>query len=408
MFTQAKRAGTVLLALALAMVIAGPSWAGTHAGHLKNHPVTDISKGPAYVNGQVLLVMNQGASAKSIISSAMDTLAGTGNYSIKYLNPNRAKSIILIKSDTVDTPKMVEAFKKNPDVLSVCPDYIISVDSLPNDTSYDKLWALDNQGQQVNETTGTADADIDAPEAWEKMNDSDPVVIAAVIDTGIDYSHSDIAANMWTNTAELNGEAGVDDDGNGYVDDIYGIDTANDDGDPYDDHSHGTHVAGTIAGVADNQEGVTGVSRNKAKLMALKFLGANGSGATSDAVECVYYAIDMNSRAQNDIVAINASWGSLSTTDAMATAIGDAYEAGIVFCAAAGNDTADCDGESKHYPSCIDQPNVISVSATNQDDNLAYFSNYGAWGIRYCRTGRKHPECHPRRRVHARFHGPVL
>ena len=183
---------------------------------------------------------------------------------------------------------------------------------------------------------------------------------------------------MWTNTAELNGEEGVDDDGNGYVDDIYGIDAANGDGDPYDDHSHGTHVAGTIAGVSDNGEGVTGVSRNKAKLMALKFLGSGGSGATSDAIECIYYAIDMNNRAENDIVAINASWGSLSTTDAMATAIGDAYEAGIVFCAAAGNDTTDSDGDRKHYPSCIDRPNVISVSATNQDDNLAYFSNYGA------------------------------
>ncbi len=375
MFKQVKRSGPVLLALGLAMIIAGPSWAG--AGDLRKHPAADITKGPSWVEGRVILVMKPGASERSV-NTAMAALAGQKGYSAKALGANSAHPIMLITADTVDTVKMVDAFKTHKDVRSVSPDYIISVDALPNDTSYDKLWALDNQGQEVNETPGTADADIDAPEAWEKMNATDPVVIAAVIDTGIDYSHSDLAANMWTNTAEVNGETGVDDDNNGYVDDIYGIDTANDDGDPYDDHSHGTHVAGTIAGVSDNNEGVTGVSRNKARLMALKFLGANGRGALSDAIECIYYAIEMNRRAQNNVVVINASWGSLSTSDAMETAIGDAYDAGIVFSAAAGNRTNDCDGNRKHYPSCIDQPNVIAVSATNQNDNLAYFSNYGA------------------------------
>jgi subtilisin family serine protease len=200
----------------------------------------------------------------------------------------------------------------------------------------------------------------------------------AVIDTGVDYTHDDIVANMWTNDLELNGESGVDDDANGYVDDIYGIDMANLDSDPYDDHYHGTYVAGTIAAVTGNGAGIAGITWNRARIMALKFLAANGRGATSDAVACIDYIVAMNQRAENFIPVMNASWGSSSPSDALKAALETAADEGIIMSAAAGNDTLDCDGDQKHYPSSQDVANVISVGATDQDDNLAYFSNYGA------------------------------
>lgn len=353
-------------------------YAGANSAEdLKNHPVTDIATGPEYVDGNVLLVMHQGSSTASVKAS-LNSLAGKGRYSITTFGADKGKRIVVVKSPGIDTRKLMDAFKKSPDVKSAAPDYVIEIESVPDDTAFDQLWALDNRGQDVNGIAGTVDADIDAPEAWDRIDANDPVVVAAVIDTGIDYSHGDLAGNMWTNGLELDGETGVDDDGNGYVDDIYGIDTANGDGDPYDDNGHGTHVAGTIAGVTGNSAGVAGVSHNRAKVMACKFLAANGRGATSGAIECIYYIMAMNERFGNDIVVMNASWGSLSTTEAMEIAIGDANEAGIIMSAAAGNDTMDCDGDRRHYPSCVDQPNVISVSATDQNDKLANFSNYGA------------------------------
>ncbi len=200
----------------------------------------------------------------------------------------------------------------------------------------------------------------------------------AVIDTGVDYSHKDLADNMWTNDAELNGEAGVDDDNNGYVDDIYGIDMANGDSDPYDDHYHGTHVAGTIAAVTDNGAGISGITWNRAKIMAMKFLGANGRGATSGAVACIDYIIAMNQRPEYTIPVMNASWGSSSPSEALKTALETAAAEGIIMAAAAGNSTLDCDGDQRHYPSSHDVENVISVGATDQQDMVAYFSNYGA------------------------------
>ena len=276
------------------------------------------------------------------------------------------------------TQELLEAFRDHPDVAVAEPDYIITVDALPDDTAFDQLWALDNTGQTVDEETGAADADIDAPEAWDRLTGAESQVIVAVIDTGVDYTHPDIADNMWVNRQESEGAAGVDDDDNGYVDDIYGIDTCNGDGDPYDDHYHGTHVAGTIAAVSDNAEGIAGITWNRAKIMALKFLSASGSGATSDAVECIDYLLAMKQRPENNIVVMNASWGSTSASQTLKAALETAAEAGIILSAAAGNDTNDCDGDLKHYPSSLDVENVISVAATNPNDRLANFSNYGA------------------------------
>jgi subtilisin family serine protease len=372
----------------LTAVLLSLIWTGTvlaaGADRLKQHP-EQLQKG-TYVEGRLLVKMKQGICATSLKSrinrlSSTSSKAASSSITIKSFSALKGKKghdIALINCPGLTTKEMLSELKSHPDVVLAEPDYIISIDAVPDDTDFDQLWALENTGQVVDEEPGTPDADIDAPEAWDLVNPSAQKVIVAVIDTGVDYTHEDLSANMWTNDQELYGTVGVDDDGNGWVDDIYGIDAINDDGDPYDDHYHGTHVAGTIAAVTDNGVGISGVTWNQAKIMALKFLGSNGSGATSDAVTCIDYLLEMNQRSENNIVVINASWGSTSSSETLKQALEEASSAGIIMSAAAGNDNNDCDGEQKHYPSSLDVPNVISVGATDQDDKLAYFSNYGA------------------------------
>lgn len=151
----------------------------------------------------------------------------------------------------------------------------------PSDARFDEQWALHNEAQ----TGGIVDADIDAPEAWDVITGTGATIVA-VIDTGVDYRHPDLAANIWVNVDEIPGD-GIDNDNNGYVDDVHGYDFFNEDGDPLDDHNHGTHVAGTIGAVGNDGIGIAGVNWNT-QIMALKFLGADGSGTTSDAIEALF------------------------------------------------------------------------------------------------------------------------
>ncbi|MDP2300235.1 MAG: S8 family serine peptidase, partial [Actinomycetota bacterium] len=179
--------------------------------------------------------------------------------------------------------RTVAAYNAMPAVAYAQPNYIKRIAATPNDPAYRYLWGLENTGQTVNGTAGTADADIDAPEAWDITTGSRDVVIA-VIDTGIDYNHPDLAPNIWVNPGEVPGN-GIDDDGNGYIDDVHGWNAVANNGNPMDDHGHGTHCAGTIGAAGDNGRGVTGVNWN-VSLMAVKMLNANGSGTTADAIEC--------------------------------------------------------------------------------------------------------------------------
>ncbi len=254
--------------------------------------------------------------------------------------------------------------KKSSKVRYVEPNFIVQISQTPNDPSFSSLYGLNNTGQ----TGGTSDADIDAPEAWN-VQTGDPNFVIAVIDTGVDYTHPDLAANMWTNPGEIAGN-GMDDDGNGYIDDIHGWDFANDDNDPMDDHYHGTHCAGTIAGVGNNGIGVSGVVW-RAKIMALKFLSSSGSGYISDAISCLNYATQMGAKISSN------SWGGGGFSQAMYDAMVVNRNAGALFIAAAGNSAADAD-VSPMYPAAYDVANVISVAATDANDQLASFSNYGA------------------------------
>lgn len=249
----------------------------------------------------------------------------------------------------------------DPRVKYAQPSWIYTIDNTPNDPSFTAQWGWD-QGN---------DADIDAVEAWDTQTDGSNALVA-VIDTGVQYDHPDLAANMWINPDEIAGNA-VDDDGNGWVDDVYGVDTVNNDGDPMDDHFHGTHCAGTIGAIGNNGVGVTGACWN-AQIVAIKFLDAGGSGDTADAVEAIDYAVD------KEVHVSSNSWGGYGTDQALYDAIDASGDVGHLFIAAAGNNSIDIEGQF-WLPGGFDLDNLICVAATNSGDGLAWFSNWGAISV---------------------------
>ncbi|MBF0298968.1 MAG: S8 family serine peptidase [Oligoflexia bacterium] len=245
--------------------------------------------------------------------------------------------------------------------------------AIPNDPMFNKLWGLKNLGnntptESLNNVLGVVGADIDALRAWE-ITKGDKKVKIASIDTGVDYNHPDLKANMWVNTAELNGKASVDDDGNGFVDDIYGYDFAKHDPDPMDEHNHGTHTVGTIAAAHNNGVGIAGVMAN-ATILPIRFLDENGSGTLESAIESIDYATKMN------VDIMSNSWGGGGFSQTLKDAIDRAMAKGIVFVAAAGNSSSDNDS-SPQYPANYDCANIVSVAAHNISDTLSNFSCYG-------------------------------
>ncbi len=281
---------------------------------------------------------------------------------------------LLVQARPGLAPETVQQWlNDNPAVARFERNAYVTIRAMPDDSSFDRLWGLHNTGQ----TGGVVDADIDAPEAWDFTTGSSDIVIA-VIDTGVDYTHPDLAANIWTNPGEIPGN-GIDDDGNGFIDDVHGYDFVNDDGDPMDDHWHGTHVAGTIGAVGDNGAGVTGVNWSSS-IMVLKFLDSGGGGWLSDAIRAINYATMMRERFGVDVRVTNNSWGVVAVGEMLSDAIAASGEAGILFVAAAGNDGTDND-VSPHYPSNYALDNIISVAATDSHDSLASFSCYGATSV---------------------------
>jgi hypothetical protein len=242
-------------------------------------------------------------------------------------------------------------------------DYLVFPTLFPTDTSFTQLWGLHNTGQ----TGGIVDADIDAPEAWDITTGSREVLVG-VIDTGVDRSHPDLLANMWTNPHEIPGNS-IDDDGNGFVDDVHGWDFFSNDNNPTDEEGHGTHCAGTIGGVGNNVTGVTGVCW-QVSIVGLRFLGPSG-GSTSDAIEAVNYSRDLG------VDLTSNSWGGGGFSSLLQTAIASAGAAEQLFIAAAGNDGSNVD-LSPQYPAGYALNTIVSVASSTSSDTRSSFSNYGA------------------------------
>jgi len=349
--------------------------------------MSGISSVKPYAQGEVIVVMKENLSALKVSSVlAQKKIKVLKKYS--HLSSNSKGSYMLVSGD-ISTEDLVAQLQKDPNVKSVSPNYRCTMYSTtPNDPGFERdlLWGLHNTGQSVNGTEGTDDADIDAPEAWDTSTGSSDVVVA-VFDTGVDYTHKDLSANMWVNSSEADGEIGVDDDDNGYVDDLYGYDFAGgsngeNDPDPMDIMGHGTHVSGTIGAKGDNDVGITGINWD-VKIMALKVFRPSLGAYDSDILEAIDYVLTMKDKGVN-IVAINASYGGGCGDDYQNSAMNDAIkslgEKGIIFVAAAGNENNNND-ETPSCPASYDASNIIAVAATDQDDTLAYFSNYGETSV---------------------------
>ena len=249
--------------------------------------------------------------------------------------------------------------------------------NLPDDPMFGSQWSLQNTGQNG----GKDGADISAVNAWDTTRGSESIVVA-VLDSGVDYTHQDLIENMWHRPAEV---AEYSDRELGTIDDINGFNAVDNLRDPMDDNGHGTHCAGIIGAEGGNGFGISGVNWH-VKIMPLKFMNAFGQGTTKDAIEAINYVIDRKKDGVN-VRVISASWGSTSKSKALGDAIKRAGEEGILFVAAAGNSSENSD-RRPHYPAGYDLPNVISVAATDRNDQLATFSNYGAKTVHIAAPGR--------------------
>ena len=279
-----------------------------------------------------------------------------------------------VRSRRLDTRALLEALSANPDVEFVEPNFVIRLETVATDAWFSHLWGLFNSGQPILGSSGIAGSDIAAAQAWDITTGSRDTVIG-VVDTGIDYTHSDLAANMWRaprafsvviGGVTITCAAGT-----------YGFNAITNTCNPFDDHSHGTHVAGTIGAVGNNGIGVAGVNW-VASLMGLKFLSSSGSGTTANAIKAIEFAIQARATlgAGANVRILSNSWGGGGFSTALRNQIEAANNADMLFVAAAGNSAVNTDSVP-HYPSSYTNANVISVAATTNRDQRASFSNWG-------------------------------
>ncbi len=307
-----------------------------------------------------------------------------GSRVVHDLSTSGAMGMQVVQVTETSLKNAMKVYENNPDVLYVEPDYRISLSPVeksasygqgqasystasgwPDDPGFPLQWGLENAGQAP--FYGKPGADISAKTAWGATTGSSTVTIA-LIDTGVDYNHPDLAANIWKNPGEyLNG---ADDDGNGYIDDIRGWNFVSKNNDPMDDNGHGTHCAGTLAAIGNNGIGTAGVGWNL-KIMPLKFLDSKGNGYTSDAISAILYAT------QKGIPIISCSFSGPGESQALKEVI-DSSSA--LFICAAGNSGASSD-ISPQYPAAYPSSQIISVAASTSSDTLASFSNYGTSSV---------------------------
>jgi len=299
----------------------------------------------------------KGSTTEKIFSWYKVTLEGDGELARGKLDKETGK----LTQGSDSTKKLqgaIESLQKDPEVEIVEPNYLVRLLVAPNDPFYTSSGSW---SQTYADLWGIKK--INAETAWDQTTGSNTIIVAD-IDTGVDRNHEDLKNNIWVNSKEIPGN-GVDDDANGYKDDYYGWDFANNDKDPMDDHGHGTHTVGTIAAEGNNSLGVVGVSW-KAKIMALKFLSASGSGSTASAASALRYAADMGARVSSN------SWGCSCQSSITNDAVAYEHSKGMVAVVAAGNSNSDALDFS---PAASDY--ALTVAATDSNDKKAYFSNFG-------------------------------
>jgi subtilisin family serine protease len=291
---------------------------------------------------------------------------------------NETRVLRVAKGDVAAT---VAHLRKLPNVLYAEPNYILHANAVtPADPSFAELWGLHNTGQTLGcstscfgTATGTGDADVDMPEAWD-ISTGGTATTVGVVDTGVDYAHPDLAANIWSAPrafdVTIGGTTITCPAGS------HGFNAITNTCDPMDDHNHGTHVSGTIGAIGGNSVGVTGVNWST-RIMGLKFLSASGSGTTVGAINAIEFAIQANAAVGANVRVLSNSWGGGGFSQALLDEINKANTSNMLFVAAAGNDGLNND-TTPQYPSGYDAPNIISVAATDNRDLKATFSNWGA------------------------------
>ena len=284
--------------------------------------------------------------------------AGAGQQAVWQRFSQLPDVVVVNLADGADLRQEMQRLRQILGVLTVEPDLRVRKTATPNDPQFTQQWHL-------NGSFG-----INAPAAWD-LTTGDTQQVVAVIDTGVDYNHPDLAANIWQNPNEVAAD-GIDNDNNGYIDDIYGINPADGNSDPMDADGHGTQVASIMAAVTDNAEGIAGVSW-QSKILPCRFMDKNGEGFVSDAIACLNYVLELKQNHGVNVVATNNSWGSSGFSQALYNAIAAQRDAGILFIAGAGNDG----NSARFYPAGYDLVNIISVAAHDQQGAIADFSNYG-------------------------------
>lgn len=295
------------------------------------------------------------------------------------------------RSRTVDVETLLAFFQGQPGVLYAEPNYLLTKAAAPNDPDFPNLWGLHNTGQSVFGVFGTPDADIDAPEAWDISTGSTSIVVG-VIDSGVDYNHPDLSANVWSAptsfTVNVGGIMTTCPAGS------HGFNAITHVCDPMDDEGHGTHVSGTIGARGNNGVGVTGVNWIT-RIIGGKFLDASGFGSTADAIQSIDFMIQAKAAFPSaaNIRVLNNSWGGGGFSTSLQTAITNAGANNILFVAAAGNGGPDGFGDNNDvfpfYPASYTNSNVVAVASTTSNDVRSGFSNFGATSVDLAAPGSR-------------------
>lgn len=350
---------------------------------------------PAYVPNEVLIKFKSGSSFGRASTAALSLIEGDIIETITTSAMTSARSAegkLVLVASRLNTMEAIARLKGQADVEYAEPNYIYNHYATSNDTYFTNgsLWGMYGDASSPANQYGSQ-----AAEAWAGGNTGSASVYIGIIDEGYMYTHEDLAANAGVNPGETPGN-GADDDGNGYIDDVYGWDFDGNNSSVFDgvDDDHGTHVAGTIGGVGGNGKGVVGVSWS-VKLLSGKFLGRRG-GTTANAIKAVDYFTDLKQRHGLNIVATSNSWGGGGFSQALYDAIERANQAGILFIAAAGNETNNNDA-SPSYPGSYTNSNIISVASITSTGAISSFSNYGATSVDIGAPGSAIYSCVPKR-----------